>query len=130
MQRIIFILYVNDQRLSRDFYQTTLRRDPTLDVPGMTEFHLGGTTYLGLMPEAGIHRLLGDAITHPAEAKGIPRAEVYLHLSDPQAVLDRALAAGASLISELKPRDWGDRVAYVRDPDGHILALATPHSED
>jgi len=27
-------------------------------------------------------------------------------------------------ISELKDRDWGDRVGYISDPDGHVLAFA------
>lgn len=37
-----FILYVADQARSRDFYRTVLATEPTLDVPGMTEFDLGG----------------------------------------------------------------------------------------
>jgi uncharacterized glyoxalase superfamily protein PhnB len=34
------------------------------------------------------------------------------------------LKAGAKLITEPEDRDWGDRVCYFADPDGHILAFA------
>ena len=31
---------------------------------------------------------------------------------------------GARLVSPVADRDWGDRVGYVADPDGHVIALA------
>ncbi|MBU1535787.1 glyoxalase [Myxococcota bacterium] len=129
MQRVIFILYVSDQKRSRQFYESTLGYAPVLDVPGMTEFHLGGNTFLGLMPEVGIVRLLGPDMIDPAQGNGIPRAELYLHVDDPQKAVERALAAGGTMLSPLLPRDWGDRVAYIKGLDGHILALASPHKE-
>ncbi len=36
----MFILYVSDQQVSRDFYAAGLGLEPVLDVPGMTEFNL------------------------------------------------------------------------------------------
>jgi catechol 2,3-dioxygenase-like lactoylglutathione lyase family enzyme len=119
-----FILYVSDQRASAAFYAAVLGRAPTLDVPGMTEFALGSGAVLGLMPEAGVRRLLGDALPDPAAAGGVPRAELYLVVEDPAAHHARALAAGARELSPLLPRDWGHRAAYSLDPDGHVLAFA------
>jgi catechol 2,3-dioxygenase-like lactoylglutathione lyase family enzyme len=119
-----FILYVRDQRTSRDFYARVLASEPRLDVPGMTEFALGTNSVLGLMPEAGIVRLLGEALPDPARAAGIPRSELYLCVDDPGAMCDRALSAGAKMLSALAPRDWGHEAAYVLDPDGHVLGLA------
>ena len=40
---------------------------PVLNVPGMTEFRLNEETVLGLMPSAGIKRLLGDKLPDPCE---------------------------------------------------------------
>lgn len=122
--RVHFILYVADQKRSRDFYAATLGIEPTLDVPGMTEFHLGPEAVLGLMPEAGIRRLLGEALPDPASCSGVPRAELYLVVEDPAASHLRALAAGARELSPPLPRDWGHEVAYCLDPDGHVLAFA------
>lgn len=117
------ILYVADQDRSTAFYSAVLNQAPTLHVPGMTEFELPGGSVLGLMPEAGIARLLGDALPNPAGA-AVPRAELYLIVDDAQAYHGRALASGGRLLSELQPRDWGHRAAYSLDPDSHVIAFA------
>jgi catechol 2,3-dioxygenase-like lactoylglutathione lyase family enzyme len=119
-----FILYVRDQARSRAFYAATLGSEPTLDVPGMTEFRLREGAILGLMPEAGIRRLLGAALPDPASASGIPRAELYLLVDDPAAYHARALGAGAVELDALAVRDWGHAAAYSLDPDGHVVAFA------
>jgi catechol 2,3-dioxygenase-like lactoylglutathione lyase family enzyme len=119
-----FILYVADQAASRDFYRTVLGLEPRLDVAGMTEFQLNAGAVLGLMPAAGITRLLGAAIEDPALAGSIPRCELYLPADDPAASAACAVAAGGRLLSAAAPRNWGDVVAYVADPDGHVIAFA------
>jgi uncharacterized glyoxalase superfamily protein PhnB len=119
------ILFVRDQAASAAFYRRVLAREPRLDVPGMTEVELGPGAVLGLMPEAGITRLLGPAVD-PREAGGAPRAELYLLVDDPAAHHARALDAGARELSPLTPRDWGHEAAYSADLDGHVLAFARP----
>lgn len=120
-----FILYVADQVRSAAFYAAVLDFTPRLNVPGMTEFLLPSGSVLGLMPEAGIKKLLGPALPDPAHARGAPRAEVYLLTDDAQSYHRRALSAGAKELSEFKVRDWGHTAAYSMDPDGHVLAFAT-----
>ena len=56
------ILYVKDQEWSTDFYSHVLAMQPTLHVPGMTEFTLNEVCILGLMPESGIKKLLGAVL--------------------------------------------------------------------
>lgn len=119
-----FILYVADQKASAAFYAKVLGLKPRLDVPGMTEFELDGGAVLGLMPQAGIKRLLGDKLPDPAKAGGIPRAELYLIVDDPAGHHNRALANGAKELSPLLSRDWGHKAAYSLDLDGHVLAFA------
>lgn len=119
-----FILFVDDQQRSTEFYSSVLNYEPHLNVPGMTEFELSSGSILGLMPAAGIRKLLGEMIPDPAGAKEIPRAELYLLTGNAQEYLSRALAAGAKQISSLKERDWAHRAAYVYDPDNHIVAFA------
>lgn len=115
----LFILYVADQQRARDFYRQVLQVEPVLDVPGMTELPLPGGGRLGLMPESGIRRLLPDL----PEARG-PRAELYLRVGEPEAMLDRALSAGAVELSPLSMRDWGEEAGYLLDPDQHVLAVS------
>jgi len=90
----------------------------------MTEFILSENCILGLMPEAGIKRLLGDSLPNPEPAAGIPRCELYLYVNHPSAYHQRAVDAGAFELSGYEKRDWGDYAAYSLDPDGHVLAFA------
>lgn len=122
MQRAHFILYVRDQAASAAFYSRVLDAKPTLDVSGMTEFALPGGAVLGLMPEAGVAKLLGEKL--PAPAQSGARAELYLVVEDPAACHARALESGARELSPLEPRDWGQEAAYSLDPDSHVLAFA------
>ena len=123
---IEIILYVADQKRSRDFYSALLQKAPALDVPGMTEFILGNNLKLGLMPEKGIAKILAGKMPHQQSGNGIPRAELYLVSDETEEALQRALTNGATEISPAEDRDWGDRVAYVADLDGHIIAFARP----
>jgi len=120
-----FILYVRDQNASRQFYQEILDQDPELDVPGMTEFRLTEKCVLGLMPEKGIKRILGNSISDPEESNGISRAEVYLLVEDPQKFMARAQSAGGRILSPIEQRNWGDEAGYIADLDGHIVAFAS-----
>jgi len=122
----VFVLFVQDQDRSRDFYASVLEADPVLDVPGMTQFSLPGGAVLGLMPEDGIKKLLGEFLPHPKRASGIPRCELYLTVSEPEMYMRRAVASGALQISPVQGRDWGDRAGYCLDPDKHLLAFAQP----
>ncbi len=119
-----FILYVKDQKRSTDFYRVVLALEPVLNVPGMTEFALSEAAVLGLMPETGIKKLLGDPLPDPEQARGIPRAEIYLIVEDAAQYLARALSEGAQPLSDLVLRDWGKCVAYCLDLDGHVLAFS------
>lgn len=118
------ILYVNDQKVSTEFYQSIFRKEPELNVPGMTEFLLADNFKLGLMPNNNIVKILSDKTPHPDKGNGIPRCELYLYVDDIQFEFDNAVKSGAKLISSISDRDWGDRVCYFADSDGHIIAFA------
>lgn len=124
MAKAHFIIYVSDQKRSKDFYEAVLQQKPVLDVPGMTEFQISNDSILGLMPEKGIKRLLGDKIPDPEKSNGISRAEIYLTVEDPMAFHGRSLEYGGKELSGLEERNWGDVAAYSMDPDGHVLAFA------
>ena len=124
MDKLLTILYVSDQEKSTDFYQEVLQLEPTLNVPGMTEFTLFKNCKLGLMPEDGIAKIITPATAHPKTGSQIPRCEIYLSVNNPQLFIDRAIKLGAKNVSTLQNRDWGEKVGYTTDLDGHILAFA------
>lgn len=119
------ILYVKDQQKSSRFYSELFKIQPHLDVPGMTEFHLSEKHILGIMPEKGIKKLIGDGLPDPESASGIPRAELYFRVVNGEEFMARAIGLGAKLLSLFQPRDWGQSAGYVLDSDGHVLAFAT-----
>lgn len=90
----------------------------------MTEFKLTDGCILGLMPSKGIVKLLGDSIHDPESAAGIPRAELYLRVSDPESSFRQALKSGAKMLSPVQVRNWGARAGYFADPDGHVIAFS------
>jgi predicted enzyme related to lactoylglutathione lyase len=124
MELIEFILYVSDQNRSRNFYEKLLDIKPSLDVPGMTEFELTDSVKLGLMPENGIAKILTDKTPNPAVGNGIPRCELYLKVNDAEEFIRRGVELGGKEIGKLQMRDWGDKVGYISDLDGHIIAFA------
>ncbi|SFK27983.1 VOC family protein [Proteiniphilum saccharofermentans] len=124
IQFIETVLYVNDQQASADFYTKIFRRNPDLNVPGMTEFRLAENCKLGLMPNNGIAKILSGRTPHPDQGNGIPRCELYFYVEDLELESDNAINSGAKLISPIEDRDWGDKVCYFADLDGHIIAFA------
>ncbi len=124
MMEVEIIIYVKDRQKSRWFYENLLDISPVLDVPGMTEFKLNNTIKLGIMPEDGIAKIITPSLPHPREGSGIPRCELYLKVHNPVRYISKAIALGGKEISTFQDRDWGDKVGYVTDLDGHILAFA------
>ena len=52
--------------------------------------------------------------------------EVALVFDDPAAAFARAVETGASRTAEPKEQPWGQVVAYVRDPFGTLVEMASP----
>ncbi|MDY0199085.1 MAG: lactoylglutathione lyase [Tenuifilaceae bacterium] len=124
------ILYVNNQEESGEYYRKIFRKNPDLNVPGMTEFNLSENCKLGLMPNKSIAKILADKTPHPDQGNGIPRCELYFYIDNIQLEFENAIKTGAKLISPIADRDWGDKVCYFSDPDGHIFAFAEKLNEE
>ncbi|HOS47968.1 MAG TPA: VOC family protein [Bacteroidia bacterium] len=118
------ILYVHDEKLSAQFYTKLLRSQPDMIAPGMIEFNISNSLKLGLMPSIGIAKIITPLLPHPDEATGIPRCELYFIVADVDLEMNHAVNCGAKLVSESADRNWGDKVGYIADPDGHVIAFA------
>src|SRR5690606_16836421 len=98
MQNIQFIhtiLYVNDPQLSTEFYTNLCRRNPELNVPGMTEFRLAENCKLRLTPNKGIAKILAAASPHPEKGNGMPRCQLYLYVENIEWEYANAINTGA-----------------------------------
>jgi PhnB protein len=54
---------------------------------------------------------------------------IVLYLDDVDGVVNRAVAAGATVLMPVADQFWGDRMGTVADPFGHKWSIAT-HMED
>jgi PhnB protein len=72
------------------------------------------------MPEMGARA--------PVALGGTP-VTLHLYVEDADAVVQRALEAGASVLQPLMDAFWGDRYGRIKDPFGHEWGIAT-HIED
>lgn len=50
---------------------------------------------------------------------------IYLYVEDADAVIERAVLAGASVLITAMDQPWGDRVGRIMDPSGHVWNIAS-----
>lgn len=50
---------------------------------------------------------------------------LYLYVPDPDSVFDRAVSAGADVVTLVGDQPWGDRYGCVRDPFGYRWGIAS-----
>lgn len=50
---------------------------------------------------------------------------IYVYVEDVDAMVERAVARGATLVSPVQTQFWGDRIGWVLDPSGHMWTVAT-----
>ena len=72
---------------------------------------------------------LPGAATRPPKELGGASASVFLYVEDVDAVVERAVDAGATVSMEVADQFWGDRFGTITDPFGQIWSIAT-HIED
>jgi PhnB protein len=50
---------------------------------------------------------------------------LYVYVEDVDAVIQRAVASQAKLLSPIQDQFWGDRTGWIMDPAGHVWTVAT-----
>jgi uncharacterized glyoxalase superfamily protein PhnB len=60
----------------------------------------------------------------PRELGGVTQS-LYIYLPDVDAHYDRAKAAGAEIVVELRNTEYGSREYSARDPEGHVWHFGT-----
>ena len=82
-----------------------------------------GTTRVALYERAAMSEALGLPLRPtPPDAAGF---ELGFKVDDVDAVVAELEAAGVPIVTPPTDRPWGQRTAYARDPDGHLLELVT-----
>jgi uncharacterized glyoxalase superfamily protein PhnB len=60
----------------------------------------------------------------PETLNGTP-VSIHLYVNDADSVFDQAVKAGAAVKMPIADMFWGDRYGLLRDPFGHVWAVAT-----
>ena len=50
---------------------------------------------------------------------------IYVYVEDVDAVVERALRAGAKILLPVTNQFWGDRTGRIIDPSGHVWTIST-----
>ena len=50
---------------------------------------------------------------------------IFVYVENVDAVIERAVAAGARVLLPVKNQFWGDRTGRIIDPSGHVWTIAT-----
>ncbi len=81
-----------------------------------------GATRLGLYTRGAMAKTLGMFLKPPAH--DAPGFEIGFKVPDVGEAFAELVGRGASAVMPPTDRPWGQRTAYVRDPDGHLIELA------
>jgi lactoylglutathione lyase len=121
------ILYVEDVPRSLDFYERALGLERRFlhESGDYGELETGATALAFATHELAASNLPGIYRGTTADS-GRPPFEVCFVTEDVEGAYGRAVEAGADAVTEPLTKPWGQDVAYVRDPDGNLIELASP----
>ncbi|MBM3267570.1 MAG: GNAT family N-acetyltransferase [Candidatus Sericytochromatia bacterium] len=124
-QHILTILAVDSLARAAEFYDAAFGWPRRVDVPVYVEYALPDGRGLGVYQRDAFGRNTGVRPAAVPES-AITSTELYFHCADLDPAIARMLRAGARVLSERAPRDWGDEAAYFADPEGNVIVLARP----
>ena len=81
-----------------------------------------GATRVSLYEREAMATTLGVDALRPAPPDA-PGFELGFKVVDVDAAYAELVAAGADAVTPPRDRPWGQRTAYVADPDGHLIEL-------
>lgn len=123
------ILYVADVATSVDFYERAFGLTRRFVSPDgdYGELDTGATTLAMAAASLAASNLATAGGYAPLDPAAPPAGvSITLVATDVPSALRRALDAGAAPYVDVHDMPWGQTVAYVRDPDGVLVELATP----
>jgi PhnB protein len=121
-------LAVDDAAKAIDWYKKAFsaKERMRMDAPGgkigHAELEIGDSLVMLSDP-------FPQASTKPPKELGGTSSSVFMYAEDVDAVVQKAVDAGATVAMEVADQFWGDRFGTITDPFGHLWSIAT-HVED
>lgn len=72
-----------------------------------------------------IEREWPELTTRAPTLDGSSPVVLYVYVENVDAVIQRAVASHAKLLSPIQDQFWGDRTGWIMDPAGHVWTVAT-----
>ena len=121
-------LNYRDARAAIAFLVEAFGFEEALVVPGEDD---GAVAHSQLRWPEGGGVMLGTAGREDSEFARLPTscASLYVVTDDPHAVFDRATAAGARVVREIRDEDYGSTGFSVLDPEDNIWSFGTYRGE-
>jgi lactoylglutathione lyase len=121
------IVYVDEPPAAAEFYERTFGLRSEFVAPGgsYAQLDTGPTKLAFASYDLGEKNFPGGVRRAAADGQP-PNVEVTLVHEDVDAAYTAALEAGCTALAEPEDKPQGQRVAYVRDPFGTLVELATP----
>jgi lactoylglutathione lyase len=124
-RHVLTILAVEEVSRAARFYEQAFGWPRQVDTPVYVELALPGDLRLGLYDRIAFGRNTGRPPARTPAGELAP-TELYLHVDDLAAAVERLRRLGARELSPPTPRPWGDEAAYFADPDGNVVVVARP----
>lgn len=123
------ILYVAEVERSVSFYEKAFgfKRKFVSEDGTYGELDTGNTT-LAFAAHDLAHANLKEGYVESSLSEKPFGIEIAFTSEDVAMAVDRAVAAGATLVEEPMQKPWGQIVADVRDLDGFLIEICTPMS--
>jgi len=115
------VLVVTDLDHALPFYTDVLGLELAHRSGAYAQFRTG-TTRLSLYQRDAMAQTLGRELVPPAA--DAPGFELGFKVRDCDAAYASLVSRGATPAMAPTDRPWGQRTAYVLDPDGHLIELA------
>ena len=118
-------MYTRNVQISAAFYEELLgfakqyQYPPDSDEPGYVGMRRDESD-LGIVHESSPQRLIGQGMGDG------PRFELFVYVDDVDETVGRMRDASVTILREPEDMPWGERVAFVSDPDGNPVTLAAP----
>ncbi len=127
MELGLIIIAVDELAPAVGFWRALTGWSAVEDVPGVyAELRTPAGQRFGLYAVEHYVNNLGPMLPELVPAV-LQRTELYVQVDDAWAVLERAIGLGATRLSEVTAKPWGDDVGYALAPGGFVLAVAQPH---
>ena len=121
------IVYVDEPTAAQSFYASTfgLRPEFAAEDGSYAQLDTGQTKLAFASYGLGEENFAGG-VRRAATDGQPPNVELTLVTDDVDGAVARALDAGCTPLAAPEDKSHGQRVAYVRDPFGTLLEIATP----